>query len=129
MDQGMLDKKVGDAIVNAASEVAAGKLIDNFPLVIWQTGSGTQSNMNANEVGGSSHHTYEPLLEAVIDLLVQIAQVVTTSRGCVCCKVREPRMAPCAGDRQPSHRDAGRQAGRQDRRAPQRPCQQRPEQQ
>ena len=39
MDQGMLDKKVGDAIVNAASEVADGKLVDNFPLVIWQTGS------------------------------------------------------------------------------------------
>jgi fumarate hydratase class II len=51
MDQGMLDKKVGDAIVRAATEVADGKLLDNFPLVIWQTGSGTQSNMNANEVG------------------------------------------------------------------------------
>ncbi|KXN71080.1 fumarase [Conidiobolus coronatus NRRL 28638] len=45
-----LDKKVGDAIIQAADEVAAGKLIDHFPLVIWQTGSGTQSNMNANEV-------------------------------------------------------------------------------
>ena len=51
MDQGMLDKKVGDAVVQAATEVADGKLLDNFPLVIWQTGSGTQSNMNANEVG------------------------------------------------------------------------------
>ena len=38
------------AITQAASEVAAGKLDDHFPLVVWQTGSGTQSNMNANEV-------------------------------------------------------------------------------
>ena len=51
MEQGMLDKKTGDAIMQAATEVADGKLLDNFPLVIWQTGSGTQSNMNANEVG------------------------------------------------------------------------------
>ena len=53
MDQGALDKKVGNAVIQAASEVADGKLLDNFPLVIWQTGSGTQSNMNANEVGSS----------------------------------------------------------------------------
>jgi fumarate hydratase class II len=45
-----LDEKVGNAIVLAADEVIAGRLDDNFPLVIWQTGSGTQSNMNANEV-------------------------------------------------------------------------------
>ncbi|WP_316014045.1 class II fumarate hydratase [Roseobacter sp. HKCCA0434] len=50
MAQGSLDRKIGDAIVEAASEVWAGKLDDNFPLVVWQTGSGTQSNMNANEV-------------------------------------------------------------------------------
>ena len=50
MAQGVLDPKVGEAIVQAASEVAAGKLTDHFPLVVWQTGSGTQSNMNANEV-------------------------------------------------------------------------------
>jgi len=47
---GVLDKKLGDAIVKAAQEVAEGKLDDHFPLVVWQTGSGTQSNMNANEV-------------------------------------------------------------------------------
>ncbi|MDA7424385.1 class II fumarate hydratase [Thalassococcus lentus] len=47
---GKLDAKLGDAIVQAASEVVAGKFDDNFPLVVWQTGSGTQSNMNANEV-------------------------------------------------------------------------------
>ena len=46
----MLDPKIGNAIVKAATEVADGKLLDHFPLVIWQTGSGTQSNMNANEV-------------------------------------------------------------------------------
>ncbi|KAJ4356361.1 fumarase fum1 [Didymosphaeria variabile] len=45
-----LDPKVGQAIQQAAAEVADLKLIDHFPLVVWQTGSGTQSNMNANEV-------------------------------------------------------------------------------
>ena len=50
MAQGVLDKRIGDAVVAAAAEVAAGKLSDHFPLVVWQTGSGTQSNMNANEV-------------------------------------------------------------------------------
>ncbi|MEM6661036.1 MAG: class II fumarate hydratase [Pseudomonadota bacterium] len=50
MEQGKLSKKLGKAIVKAASEVAQGKLDDHFPLVVWQTGSGTQSNMNANEV-------------------------------------------------------------------------------
>ena len=44
------DPKLGKAIQEAASEVASLKLIDHFPLVVWQTGSGTQSNMNANEV-------------------------------------------------------------------------------
>ncbi|KAJ7009195.1 hypothetical protein NC653_007738 [Populus alba x Populus x berolinensis] len=45
-----LDPSVGKAIMQAAHEVAEGKLSDHFPLVVWQTGSGTQSNMNANEV-------------------------------------------------------------------------------
>ncbi|KAF4215177.1 hypothetical protein CNMCM8980_008710 [Aspergillus fumigatiaffinis] len=45
-----LDPKIGEAIKQAAGEVAEGKLMDHFPLVVWQTGSGTQSNMNANEV-------------------------------------------------------------------------------
>jgi fumarate hydratase, class II len=49
-DMGTLDSKISTAIQEAASEVAAGKLNDHFPLVIYQTGSGTQSNMNANEV-------------------------------------------------------------------------------
>ncbi len=48
--QGGLDEERGKAIVQAASEVVAGKFDDNFPLVVWQTGSGTQSNMNSNEV-------------------------------------------------------------------------------
>ena len=50
MALGRLDKTLGDAIVKAAQEVAEGKLDEHFPLVVWQTGSGTQSNMNANEV-------------------------------------------------------------------------------
>ena len=45
-----IEPKLGEAIAAAALEVAEGKLDDNFPLVVWQTGSGTQSNMNANEV-------------------------------------------------------------------------------
>ena len=45
-----LEAKIGDAIVDAATEVAEGKLDDHFPLSVWQTGSGTQSNMNVNEV-------------------------------------------------------------------------------
>ncbi len=45
-----LDEKIANAIDSAAQEVIDGKLDDQFPLVIWQTGSGTQSNMNANEV-------------------------------------------------------------------------------
>lgn len=49
-DLGKLDAKLTDAIVQAANEVIEGKLDDHFPLVVWQTGSGTQSNMNANEV-------------------------------------------------------------------------------
>ncbi|MDP3194669.1 class II fumarate hydratase [Tabrizicola sp.] len=50
MAQGDLDATLGTAIVAAATEVIDGKFDDNFPLVVWQTGSGTQSNMNANEV-------------------------------------------------------------------------------
>ncbi len=50
MELGRLDPKLGEAIVAAAQEVIEGKLDPHFPLVVWQTGSGTQSNMNANEV-------------------------------------------------------------------------------
>jgi fumarate hydratase class II len=50
MALGRLDKTVGETIVKAAQEVIDGKLDEHFPLVVWQTGSGTQSNMNANEV-------------------------------------------------------------------------------
>jgi len=49
-DLGKLDKKLAETIVQAADEVIEGKLDEHFPLVVWQTGSGTQSNMNANEV-------------------------------------------------------------------------------
>jgi len=50
MSLGKLDREIGANIVAAANEVIEGKLNDHFPLVVWQTGSGTQSNMNANEV-------------------------------------------------------------------------------
>jgi len=50
MNIGGLDERLGNAIVQAASDVAEGKLDNHFPLSVWQTGSGTQSNMNSNEV-------------------------------------------------------------------------------
>ena len=50
MALGRLDPKLGEIIIAAAQEVIDGKLDEHFPLVVWQTGSGTQSNMNANEV-------------------------------------------------------------------------------
>ncbi|MBY5553242.1 class II fumarate hydratase [Rhizobium leguminosarum] len=50
MSLDQLDSALGKAIVDAAQEVIDGKLNNHFPLVVWQTGSGTQSNMNANEV-------------------------------------------------------------------------------
>lgn len=50
LELGSLDSPRATAIIEAASEVIDGKFDDNFPLVVWQTGSGTQSNMNANEV-------------------------------------------------------------------------------
>ena len=50
MAAGVLEADKGKAIVQAATEVFEGKFDDNFPLVVWQTGSGTQSNMNSNEV-------------------------------------------------------------------------------
>ena len=50
LELGLLDQRRARAIVRAAREVIDGKLDDNFPLVVWQTGSGTQTNMNLNEV-------------------------------------------------------------------------------
>ena len=50
MELGRLDRTIGRALIEAAQEVIDGGLDDHFPLVVWQTGSGTQSNMNANEV-------------------------------------------------------------------------------
>jgi fumarate hydratase class II len=53
---GVLSKEKTDLIAKACDEVIAGKLDDQFPLVIWQTGSGTQSNMNGNEVIANRGH-------------------------------------------------------------------------
>src|SRR5262245_59358641 len=47
---GLIDRRRARAIIRAADEVIAGKLDEHFPLVVWQTGSGTQTNMNVNEV-------------------------------------------------------------------------------
>ena len=68
-----LDSNLAEAIVQAADEVIAGKFNDHFPLVIWQSGSGTQTNMNVNEVianraseilGGKigTNHQYIPMI-------------------------------------------------------------------
>jgi fumarate hydratase class II len=50
MKHGMLPKKLGNAIIRACKEILSGNFDDNFPLSVWQTGSGTQTNMNTNEV-------------------------------------------------------------------------------
>lgn len=55
-DLGVLDKEKRDAIATVCDEILAGELFDQFPLVIWQTGSGTQSNMNCNEVIANKAH-------------------------------------------------------------------------
>ncbi|MCF8294991.1 MAG: class II fumarate hydratase [Bacteroidales bacterium] len=56
---GVLDEKKRDLIAQVCDEIIDGKLYDQFPLVIWQTGSGTQSNMNANEVIANRAHVLE----------------------------------------------------------------------
>ena len=55
-DLGVLDQQKRDLISQVCDEILAGKLDDQFPLVIWQTGSGTQSNMNLNEVIANRAH-------------------------------------------------------------------------
>ena len=50
IENGQLSKEIGKAIISASEEVISGKLNSHFPLVVWQTGSGTQTNMNTNEV-------------------------------------------------------------------------------
>lgn len=70
-DLGVLSKEKRDAIAQVCDEIIEGKLYDHFPLVIWQTGSGTQSNMNVNEVVANRAHVIaghkigegEPLLK------------------------------------------------------------------
>ena len=58
-DSGVLDQKKRDLIARVCDEIIEGKLDDQFPLVIWQTGSGTQSNMNVNEVISNRAHVLE----------------------------------------------------------------------
>ncbi len=59
MELGVLDKEKADLIAQVCDEILEGKLDDNFPLVVWQTGSGTQSNMNANEVIANRAHVIQ----------------------------------------------------------------------
>lgn len=66
---GRLDEYKSKLIIQACDEVLAGQLVDQFPLVVWQTGSGTQSNMNmnevlanrANEIAGNPKGSYQPI--------------------------------------------------------------------
>ena len=58
-DAGILDSNKRDLIATVCDEILAGKLDDQFPLVVWQTGSGTQSNMNVNEVIANRAHVLE----------------------------------------------------------------------
>ncbi len=58
-DAGILDQNKRDLIAQVCDEILEGKLDDQFPLVIWQTGSGTQSNMNVNEVIANRAHVLE----------------------------------------------------------------------
>ena len=57
-DSGVLSSEKRDRIAQVCDEILAGKLDDQFPLVIWQTGSGTQSNMNVNEVIANRAHVW-----------------------------------------------------------------------
>ena len=71
---GDLENKISKAIVKASDEVISGKLDDHFPLVVWQTGSGTQTNMNlnevianrANEILGSKLGSKKPVLRMIM---------------------------------------------------------------
>jgi fumarate hydratase class II len=58
-DLGVLPKAIAQKISSACDDIIAGELDDHFPLVIWQTGSGTQSNMNCNEVIANRCHLKE----------------------------------------------------------------------
>lgn len=62
LELGLLDSKKAEFIIKAADEVIKGTLDENFPLVVWQTGSGTQTNMNANEVIANRAMTMQKLL-------------------------------------------------------------------
>src|SRR5271168_1717194 len=83
---GKLDATKTDLITRACDEVISGKLDEHFPLVVWQTGSGTQSNMNANDVNKSqsSNDVFPTVMHVAAavqihaDLLPAIAQLATT---------------------------------------------------
>merc|ERR1712029_424167 len=82
-----LDPKLGQAIQQAASEVASLKLVDHFPLVVWQTGSGTQSNMNANEA--ISNDTFPTVMHiaAVLEFEEQLLPALKGLRDALQAKV------------------------------------------
>lgn len=79
MKLGKLEKEKAEAIVQAADEILEGKLDDHFPLVVWQTGSGTQSNMNVNEV--LANRGTQILKEQGIDLKIHPNDDVNKSQS------------------------------------------------
>jgi fumarate hydratase, class II len=99
-----LDPKLGDAIAKAADEVIAGKLDDHFPLVVWQTGSGTQTNMNANEV--ISNRAIE-MLGGELGSKVAGASERSRQPGPIVQRLLPDRDAHCDGPGNPSTLDAG----------------------
>ncbi|MFB4474413.1 class II fumarate hydratase [Virgibacillus sp. SK37] len=78
-DLGLLDSKKAEAIAYAADQIIEGKIDDHFPLVVWQTGSGTQSNMNVNEV--IAHVGNKWLLENGSDLILHPNDDVNKSQS------------------------------------------------
>src|SRR5215468_2480628 len=99
-DLGLLDAERARAIAEAADEVIAGTLDDHFPLVVWQTGSGTQTNMNANEVIGN--RAIE-ILGGQLGSKKPILQRHVPDGDAHCRRRRAPRAAPAVRRRAAGH--------------------------
>jgi len=139
MAQGDLDATLGTSIAASAQEVIDGKFDDNFPLAVWQTGSGTQSNMNANEVVTSTSRVPQYMssipLSGAGDSYVCRASTLTLTSPCITqylhhtdshTTTANTNSTTTQGDLQQSYRSARGCNGQQIARAPQRPCQQGP---
>ena len=88
-EMGTLDAELADAIIQAAEEVIHGERMDEFPLVVWQTGSGTQSNMNANEV----------IANRAIEILADADHLQSSTSGATRCATSLRLLPPLTGCR------------------------------